>query len=227
MRDKKQINNMRDGHHLNSTYWQNWKKSLPMLNYAQFQLVLGLVLSDASMYRVSLEALVKFEQGLDQKPFLDHLFSVMSGYCFMIQPGTRYHLRGPNKGKVKSYWFKTFSHTTFSYIWFYGSNGLKIIMPGLVRDHLTALGLAYWVMGDGSLDRGARVLTLHTQGFTKEENETLSSELNAKFSLHSNVIPHKQKYWVIQFPVKDANTLHTLLKPHMIPSMQYKVPRFI
>lgn len=84
----KKIKNIRDGHHLNSKYWplrsaKEWKKKLPNINSDLFQLVLGMVLSDATMYRVSKEALVKFEQGADQKEFLFHLFSECKEYCFM------------------------------------------------------------------------------------------------------------------------------------------------
>ena len=57
------ITNSRNGYHFNSKYWQDWKKNLPMINSKLFQLILGMVLSDATMYRVSREALVKFEQG--------------------------------------------------------------------------------------------------------------------------------------------------------------------
>jgi hypothetical protein len=35
----------------------------------------------------------------------------------MTEPGIRKHIHGPKKGEVKSYWFKTFSHKSFSIIW--------------------------------------------------------------------------------------------------------------
>lgn len=80
-------------------------------------------------------------------------------------------------------------------------------------------------MGDGSLHREGRVLTLHTQGFTKEENDILSTELNKKFGFRTKVITHKNVSHVIQFSTKDANKLHDIISPYMIPSMRYKVPR--
>lgn len=126
-----------------------------------FQLILGMVLSDATMYRVSHEALVKFELHFvraDQKEFLFHLFQECKEYCFMTEPGIRKHIHGAKQGEVKSYWFKTFSHKSFSIIWdlFYDtSNGIikKTINPGTILNHLDEVGLAYWVIGDGSLHR--------------------------------------------------------------------------
>lgn len=225
----KKITNTRDGYHFNSKYWQDWKKNLPMIDSKLFQLILGMVLSDATMYRVSHEALVKFEQGADQKEFLFHLFQECKEYCFMTEPGIRKHIHGPKQGEVKSYWFKTFSHTSFSIIWdlFYNtSNGVtkKTINPGIILNHLDEVGLAYWVIGDGSLHREGRVLTLHTQGFNQDENKMISEELNLKFGFKSKVVKHKDKF-VVQFTTSDANKLHDLIKPHLISTMQYKLPR--
>ena len=132
-------------------------------------------------------------------------------------------------GEVKSYWFKTFSHKSFSVIWdlFYNtSNGVtkKTINSGTILNHLNEVGLAYWVMGDGSLHREGRVLTLHTQGFSHDENKIMSEELNLKFGFKSKVVKHKNKF-VVQFTTSDANKLHDLIKPYLIPTMQYKLPR--
>lgn len=80
-------------------------------------------------------------------------------------------------------------------------------------------------MGDGALHREGRVLTLHTQGFTKKENDTLSAELNKKFGFHTKVVIHKNHSYVLQFSTRDANNLHDMISSHIIPSMKYKVPR--
>lgn len=79
-------------------------------------------------------------------------------------------------------------------------------------------------MSDGSLQNDFKSMILHTQSFTQAENELLSRELNAKFGLHSRVIPHKDIYWVIFIPNGDAATLHKLISPHIIPHFKYKVP---
>jgi len=238
----KKITNTRNGYHFNSKYWQDWKARtrLPMINPKLFQLILGMVLSDATMYRVSHEALVKFEQGgrsPDQKEFLFHLFQECKEYCFMTEPGIRKHIHGTKQGEVKSYWFKTFSHKSFSVIWdlFYNTSNdvikKTINAPeggGTILNYLDGPsgGLAYWVIGDGSLHREGRVLTLHTQGFSHDENKMISEELNLKAfgGFKSKVVKHKNKF-VVQFTTSDANKLHDLIKPHLIPTMQYKLPR--
>jgi len=42
----------------------------------------------------------------------------------------------------------------------------------------------------------------------------------------SKVVKHKDKF-VVQFTTSDANKLHELIKPHLIASMLYKLPRKI
>jgi hypothetical protein len=222
---QKAIKNTRDGFHLNSPHWQNYKANLPMLPKNLFDVAFGMIISDATMYRVSKEAYIKFEQGYAQKALIDHLFNLFATYCFMTDPGIRMDIsKGPRSGLVKSYWFKTFSFPCFSILWdlFY-LDGKKVIIKGLVFNHINNVSLAYWVMGDDSLD--GQTLQLNTQGFTKEENVIISEELNAKFDLNSRVIVHKGKYFVVQFPYTDGPKLNAIISPHMLPSFSYKVPR--
>lgn len=220
----KSINNYRDGYHLASKHWQDYKKTLPLLSSFLKQVLVGIVLGDASMYIVSKEAHVKFEQGYLQEPFLVHLFHLFKLYCFILKPGTRIDKNSNRKGSIKSYWFKTFSHLSFTtvYLLFY-IDGIKQIVPGLVLNHVTDVSLAYWIICDGSLN--GNTILLNTQGFTHSENLLLSSELNQKFNLHSKVIPHKNKYWVIKIPSKDRSHLRRLITPYMIPSIRYKIPK--
>lgn len=103
-------------------------------------------------------------------------------------------------------------------------DSVKTILPGIILEHITGIGLAYWIMSDGSLQNDFKSMILHTQSFTKAENDILSAELNIKFGLHSRVIPHKGIYWVILIPSSDAVLLYELISPHMIPHFKYKVP---
>jgi hypothetical protein len=179
----------------------------------------------------SKHALIKFEQGYLQEEFLLHLFNIFKLYCFMIEPGKRITLRGSRKGLTKSLWFKTFSYYSFTEIWnlFYikedSSNKIvKKIQEGLIKNNLTARGLAYWVMGDGSLQSDKKTMILHTQSYTKTENLILSNELNEKFNFMTEVISHKKIYWVIKFNSKDAPILNNLITPHVHSTMAYKIP---
>ena len=111
---RESINNVRDGHHLNSAFWQDYKRSLSLLPPDLFAIAVGMILGDATMYKVSREAYIKIEHGYKQKLFVDHLFDIFKGYAFMRESGKRFKKSGLQKGLIKSFWFKTFSHKSFT-----------------------------------------------------------------------------------------------------------------
>lgn len=200
----KNNNNFKDGYHLNSKYWQDYKKWWFRMHTLQskvcspfgppllYNIAIGCMLGDACMYRVSKDAKIKFEQGYMHKEYLYHLFNLFKNYTFHDEPYFRYDKSGVRKGLIKSYSFRTFTHPTFNPIWdIFIEKGKKIIRPGLIKNHLTAEGLAYWIMDDGSLQNDKKTMILHTQSYTNNEVNNLSLELNEKFKLNSKVIPHK------------------------------------
>lgn len=201
------------------------KKNLPPLPKNLFNICIGMILGDGSLFKKSHHSGIKFEQGYKQKEFLYHLFDLFSLYTFMDVPGQRIDLHSKRKGLVKSFWFKTFSHYSFTELWhLFRRNEKKEISENLITDYLTPIGFAYWIMCDGSLQKSKNCLIIHTQSFTKLENLLAAKQLNNKWGLRCEVILHKQKYWVIKTHVKDVETVHFLLKPYLIPSMIYKLP---
>ena len=229
----KNINNIKNNYHLNSKYWQDYKKRLPFLPQPLFDVPIGMILGDVSMYKVSREAYMKFEQGYKQKLFIDHFFTIFGKYVFMEKPGKRFNFSVLHKKKVKSFWFKTFSHPSFTqlYILFYKESmrnsklcRKKTISENLITNYLTCKGLAYWIMCDGSLQKNKKTIILHTQGYTLKENHNLSAELNMKFKLNTKVKSHKSKYYVIEIPAKNSVCVLNLIKPYIIDSMKYKLP---
>ena len=67
------------------------------------EIAIGMILSDATMYKVSKNALIKFEQGYLQEQFLKYIFELFKLYCFMDEPGIRLELKGIRKGLPKSF----------------------------------------------------------------------------------------------------------------------------
>lgn len=152
----------------------------------------------------------------------------------MNKLGIRYE---KDKQTIKSYWFKTYSHETFTDLWkiFYfpyiDINGVKKykknVSINLITDELNELALSYWIMCDGSLQKDKKTMILHTQSFDYNTNLIISNELNNKFNFNSSVINHKHKYSVIKIPKENINNLKNLknlIKNHIIKSMEYKLP---
>ena len=216
----KKIKNTKSGYHLNSKHWQDYKRKLPPLSDSLFSSALGMLLGDAGSRRVGREAHMKFEQGKDQKDFLFHLFDLFKDYRFMEKIGVRFEKNRPN---IKSYWFKTFSHSGFTKLYnlFHEKGKVKKqLSPNLIKQHV----VAYWLMSDGSLQGGHKQWIIHSQSFSYSQNVSAAGELNHKFSLQCSLIPHKGKYWVIRSHVEDCEKIANLVSPYIIPSMRYKLP---
>lgn len=168
------------------------KKNLPPLPKNLFNICIGMILGDGSLFKKSHHSGIKFEQGYKQKEFLYHLFDLFSLYTFMDVPGQRIDLHSKRKGLVKSFWFKTFSHYSFTELWhLFRRNEKKEISENLITDYLTPIGFAYWIMCDGSLQKSKNCLIIHTQSFTKLENLLAAKQLNNKWGLRCEVILHK------------------------------------
>jgi len=204
----------------------DYKKTIPFLPPNLVAILIGCMLGDACMYRVSKDSKVKFEQGYMHADYLFFLFNLFKEYSFQDEPYARKENKGPREGLIKSFSFRTFTHPTFNLIWdLFMSTGKKTVQPGLILNHLTDESLAYWIMDDGSLQIDKKSLIIHTQSYSHEEVQMLSLELNQKFNLHTKVIAHKNIYRVIFIPRSDAVILYNLINSYMHPSMSYKLPK--
>ena len=213
---------------MTSKYQEDIKSNLPQLSQELKDISIGMILGDASIQRPSREAFIKFEQGYKQKEFIDHLFLLYNTFCFTKQVKIR--TQPTDRSRVKSYYFRTYALPQFSklYTLFFsekiveGSKKKKAIFGDLITKRLTPQGLAYGIMCDGSLD--GKTMILHTQSFTKQENEDLVLQLNSKFNLNSKVTLHKSVYSVITIPHTDAYKLSDLIGSYLMASMFYKLP---
>ena len=104
--------------------------------------------------------------------------------------------------------------------------GKKVIKP-IIENYMTALTLAIWISDDGGYTQyGVRIAT---NSFTLSEVELLITVLKSKFNLTATVQrrtkSNKEICWRIRFSSKYENIdlLRTLVKPHLIPSMYYKL----
>ena len=51
------------------------------------------------------------------------------------------------------------------------TSGKKEMKAGLIKNHLTLKGLAYWIADDGSYNQKDKSLTIHSQSFSEKENQ--------------------------------------------------------
>jgi hypothetical protein len=152
------------------------------------EIIIGLALGDLHIRRRFRNTCLCFKQSSINKKYIFHLYSLFQEYCKMLPRLYKQEL----KGKVyESIVFDTLTYSVFNYYHdlFY-KNNVKII-PLNIGELLTARGLAYWAMDDGSPDRSGFIL--YTNSFTKVEVNLLIDVLKQKFDLNCSIHTRRDK----------------------------------
>jgi hypothetical protein len=213
----------------NSKRLKEYKKTLKSLNQIQWETSIGLMLGDASIqtqnkgktYRL------KFEWSDKNKPYLDHVYNLFDEWVISF-PHKKSRF-SPKGNLVVTWGFQTISHEAFNPLAeLFIINNKKSIKDLLIKDYLTARGLAYWFMDDGGkLDYNKnsknKSLVLNTQSFTELEVIKLASELTDKFKLSIHIRTNKGKK-IIVINSESFILFRELIDPYIIPQMRSKLP---
>lgn len=215
----------------NSNLFKEYKKSLNSLSTVQWEASIGLMLGDASIqsqnkgqtYRM------KFEWSEKIESYVDHVYDLFDEW--VISPPHNKSRTSPKGNLVVNLGFQTISHEAFNPLAkLFIINNVKGISRSLITDHLTARGLAFWLLDDGGkldynkkpLSRINKSIVLNTQSFTEAEVNMLCLELMEKFNLKCEIRSNKGKKVIViteeSFPI-----FYDLVSPYIIPSMRYKL----
>ena len=201
-----------------------YKKTLKLTS-EQRETLVGLLLGDACLetrnggrtFRLNIE------QSARHREYVQHLYELF-GPWVLTEPRTRIK-RASNGSETASWGFSTVSHGALR---FYGQQfyaaGRKQV-PRLIHRWLTARGLAYWFMDDGSMkSRQSKGVIFNTQGFEHSGVERLTEVLRTRFELQA---------WIRQQP--DGEQLYVsgrsferfveLVDPYVTSGMRYKLPQ--
>lgn len=218
---KEELNLVPYGTNLSSTVgyfkFSNMERSLIKIPFNKRSIIIGILLSDATLQRVNEggDARLQFKQKYGQFEYLYSVFFLLCHYCS----------KGPSLNKVLLHnkIFYALSFTTRSlpcitelYDLFY-PKGKKII-PRNIYDLLTWEALAHWIQGDGTYSSG---ITIQTQSFSIKEIVLLINVLIIKFQLECS-IHTQEKYKVIYIKSKSIKKNLHLLMPYIHPTMMYK-----
>lgn len=213
----------------NSNLVKAYKNSLSNLSKIQFEAAIGLMLGDASLqtqnkgrtYRM------KFEWG--NKAYVDHVHKLYDEWV-LAEPHIKRRINS-NNTTVVTWGFQTISHEAFNILsQLFLINIKKGISKELIKNHLTEISLAYWFMDDGGKldyneDSKNLSVVLNTHSFTREEVATMAIELSDKFCLKCSTRINKGKSII----VIDSSSFYdflSLIKPYLIPEMEYKLPKY-
>lgn len=102
----------------------------------------------------------------------------------------------------------------------YDVQGHKRLRPA-VLDQLGAIGLAWWYMDDGCVQKAKQdTMCFATNGFLREDVDTAVAWFRTNFGATSAGADK-----VIRLAARASRKLAALIAPHIIPGLRYKLPR--
>ena len=187
-------------------------------------ILVGLILGDLNVQKQTKNsnAILCFEQGFVHKDYLFHLYNLFEIYCSKA-PTTANRLPDKRTGNVYTrIYFKTMALPCFNYYYdlFY-PKGVKRV-PENIADLLTPLGLAMWICDDGKFVASGG-LSLCTNSYNDKDVSILMDVLTTRFGLICTIHITQPGAKVIHISKKSMDKLRSIVKPHMIPSMLYKI----
>lgn len=143
-----------------------------------------------------------------------------------------YSVTAYHKVRQKEYTTMQFSTKALSYFTrlrkiFY-PYGKKLVRRKLLNK-LTPLGLATWFMDDGTGIKNQKnypQIYLATTGFSFEENRIIQDYFKENHGIETR-IHRDSKYFKMYFNRPNSLKLIQIIKPHLIPSMMYKIRHFL
>lgn len=206
-------------------YWQKkWigvKCSL-FISEEQKAILVGSLLGDGTLRtgRRAVNANLKIEHGLNQKEYVLWKYQILKPWVF-TEPKVSYRYRISGERYAKSWWFRTIRHPILTefYKRFY-VNGRKIIPADIIHD-LNSLVLAIWIMDDGSFNRNK--IDISTYAFNLSEINLLQRVLKSRFGLETKYYQDRKKGHRMYLDTKETQKLISIIKPHIIPTLAYKI----
>lgn len=174
----------------------------------------------------------QLEQSVSNSAYIHSLslYFYNLGYCASFVPKLVKKSEGKEDKRLNTtvdrfnYRMTLFTFTSFIWIHegFYSNSNIKRI-PNWIAEFITPIGLAHWIMQDGSRQMGQGVM-IATNSFTHEDCLFLANILNEKFGLRTSVIKGgKLNQWKISIWKESMPLLVKLTQSYFIPEMKYKL----
>lgn len=208
------------------TRWARIKATVHLMS-EQRTVITGSLLGDGTMRvgRGSINANFKIEHGLQQKAYVEWKHNLLKRLVF-TGPRLSYRYSESGMKYAKSWWFRTIRHPVLTQIYrqFYAGEGFrcgKKVVPQSVKQDLTPLALAIWVMDDGSYSKGA--INLSTYAFSVRDIYFLKECLQEKFRVETTPTRDRDKGYRLFCTRASTANLARIIRPYIIPSMRYKI----
>ena len=191
-------------------------------------ILIGLILSDAGLYRSSLTANTRLEMSFGQayKEFAFFIGELFSPY--MTNPVKSVDIKVKDK-VYTNYRLKTKSLPLFNHYFemFYKldkNSGKYIkIVPENIKDLMDPIVLAFLIMADGNFDKGRNRVRIYTNCFKKQEVELLALAINNNLGIYTGVLHDRKDQWILTIGAKNLELLRNTVSPYFHFSMLYRI----
>lgn len=188
------------------------RKNLTLvLTQRQREILIGCILGDA---HIQPKGKICIEQSTKQKEYVWWKYHELKNLSYPAQPKEVFRKDTRNN---KEYYSEYFYLRQYFRLWrqiFYQEN--KKIFPDSIL--LTPLSLAVWYMDDGCLSESKSIISI--EGFDEENRNKIQKAFYEQFQIETVI--GKSKKLVVR--KKSQDTFYHLISPHIIPSMEYKIP---
>lgn len=206
-------------------------KNISMLPLQLHSILIGIMLSDGSLYKSSINANVRFEMsfGVKYKELAFHIGELFKEY--MSNPVKSLEIKGVKK-TYTNYRLKTKTLTIFNsyHNMFYKlnpeTNKYTKIIPTNINDLMDPIVLAYLIQGDGNFDKSRNRVRIYTNSYQKSEVENLAKAINIKLNIYTATLLDRKDQWILTIGAKNLELLRKIVIPHFHPSMLYRVGEF-
>lgn len=189
--------------------WAMRKKSL---NPQQKEFIVGTLLGDGCLLWTTRGYCLRIHHGIKQKEYVAWKYEIMKS--LVNTP--------PRLSQERSYYFRTVSNPVFDEYRKMFYRGKTKIVPDNLENLLSPLGLAVWIMDDGSRDKGCVRISSHS--FSYLDHLKLQQALQASFGIKANIQRAQDKFW-LWIRSESTPRLVRLVRQYFIPDMLYKLPR--
>lgn len=191
-----------------------------VLTKKQQLILIGKILGDGFLEKNGKHTRLKICQCERQKEYVYWMYrefkTLATKEPYFIKVASQYR-------RVGQYRFSTFSLAVFDcYRKLFYQNRRKIIPNSIDKILKEPLTLAVWYMDDGYKRTDKSGLYLCTSSFNQHEHNLLQNSLFINFGIETN-IHFAGGYARLHIPSRHKNRFCTLIRPHVVPSLDYKL----
>ena len=186
-------------------------------------MIIGSLLGDARLecrsigVRSPVTARLRVHHGAKQKEYVLWKYTALQNAVSKEPREISWNNPKRNLHEVSWYFHtKSFEELGILYHYFY-ENKVKTL-PKNIFDVLNEQMLAVWFMDDGS--HNGKNLTLSTHSFSRDDQEKIRKCLKEKFGVESTIVKDRHQW---KIGINKFENFISIIKPYVIPSMNYKV----